>query len=183
MKRNAHLVFMLAVIFATWLLPGNQSLAGSPVAFTLSSTAFGAGAEIPAQYSCKGGDISPALAWSGAPPHTASFALIMEDPDSPGGTFVHWVMWNLPPTAHSLPQGEPKEGELNGGARQGRNDFRKVGYNGPCPPAGAPHHYYIHLYALDARLDLGAAAERRQLDAAIAGHVLAQAEYMGTFRR
>jgi Raf kinase inhibitor-like YbhB/YbcL family protein len=102
---------------------------------TVTSSSFAAGGAIPAQYTCKGTDVSPALDWSGAPAHTASFAVIMDDPDAPGGTFVHWVTWNIPQTAHSLPQGVPKREQLQDGARQGRNSFNKIGYNGPCPPA------------------------------------------------
>ena len=151
--------------------------------FTLSSSAFGSGAEIPQQYTCKGADSSPALQWSGAPAKTASFALIMDDPDAPAGTWVHWVLWNVPANAHSLPQGVTKQEQLSDGSRQGRNSFGKVGYNGPCPPAGKTHRYFFRLYALDRKLDLAAGASREQLDAEMKGHALAQAEYMGTFHR
>lgn len=153
------------------------------MAFTLTSSAFAAGAEIPPQYACKGADTSPALEWSGSPEKAASFALIMDDPDAPAGTWVHWVLWNLPPTAHALPQGVPKRDQLDDGSRQGRNSFMKVGYNGPCPPGGQTHRYFFRLYALDGKLDLAAGSTRAQLDAAMKGHVLAQAEYMGTFHK
>ena len=153
------------------------------MAFTLTSSAFASGAEIPQQYTCKGVDNSPALDWSGAPAKAASFALIMDDPDAPAGTWVHWVLWNVPATAHSLPQGVGKQEQLSDGSSQGRNSFRKVGYNGPCPPAGQTHRYFFRLYALDTKLDLTAGASREQLDAAMKGHVLAQAEYMGTFHK
>ncbi len=153
------------------------------MAFKLTSSAFPAGAEISEQYTCKGADISPALEWNGAPSKTASFALIMDDPDAPAGTWVHWVIWNVPATAHSLPEGAPKQEQLDDGARQGRNSFHKTGYNGPCPPPGATHRYFFRLYALDAKIDLAANANRSALDAAMKGHVLAQAEYMGTFHR
>ena len=140
--------------------------------FTLTSSAFDSGTAIPEQYSCKGADDSPALQWSGAPAHAASFALIMDDPDAPAGTWVHWVLWNLPAKAHSLPEGVPKHEQLDGGARQGQNTFHKAGYNGPCPPAGATHRYFFRLYALDGKLDLAAGASRAQLDEAMKGHVL-----------
>ena len=150
---------------------------------TLTSSAFASGAAIPAQYTCKGDDVSPALEWSGAPAHTASFAVIMDDPDAPAGTWVHWVLWNLPPSAHSLTEGVSKREQLDNGARQGRNSSRKIGYNGPCPPAGQTHRYFFRLYALDAKLDLAPGAGRDELDAAMKGHMLAQSEYMGTFHK
>jgi len=150
---------------------------------TLRSSGFASGASIPRQYSCKGSDVSPALEWSGAPLHTASFAVIMDDPDAPAGTWVHWVLWNVAPSAHSLPEGVPKREQLDDGAHQGRNSFGKIGYYGPCPPAGQTHRYFFRLYALDAKLDLAPGADRSALDAAMQGHVLAQTEYMGTFHK
>ncbi len=153
------------------------------MAFTLKSSAFAAGAEIPKQFTCSGSDVSPALEWSGAPSKTASFAVIMDDPDAPVGTWVHWVLWNLPAGAHSLPQGVAKQEQLEDSSRQGSNDFRKIGYNGPCPPAGKPHRYFFRLYALDAKLNLAPAATRQELDAAMKGHIAGEAEYMGKFRR
>jgi len=153
------------------------------MAFTVKSPAFPPGAEIPKKSSCQGADLSPALEWSGFPAKTASFALIVDDPDAPGGTWVHWVLWNLPAIAHSLPEGVARNDELPDGSRQGRNDFRKVGYNGPCPPPGKTHRYFFRLYALDGKLDLAPGASRAELDAAMKGHILGQAEYGGTFRR
>lgn len=153
------------------------------MAFTLTSSAFSSGGEIPPQYTCKGADMSPALQWSGAPAKAASFALIMDDPDAPAGIWVHWVLWDLPASAHSLPEGVPTREQLDNGSRQGNNSFKKIGYNGPCPPGGATHRYYFRLYALDTKLDLGGKAARNDLDAAMKGHVLAQTEYMGTFHR
>lgn len=149
----------------------------------LTSSAFASGAEIPRQYSCKGADTSPPLAWTGAPAQAASFALIADDPDAPGGTWVHWVLWNAPLSARALPEGVPKREQLDDGSRQGRNSFRKTGYNGPCPPGGQTHRYFFRLYALDVKLDLAPGANRADLDAAMKGHVLGQAEYMGTFHK
>jgi Raf kinase inhibitor-like YbhB/YbcL family protein len=153
------------------------------MAFTVTTTAFAAGAAIPQPCTCQGADTSPALEWSGAPEHTASFAVIMDDPDAPGGTWVHWVMWNVPEAAHGLPAAEPKREQLDDGTKQGRNSFRKIGYNGPCPPGGQTHRYFFRVYALDGKLELASGASRAQLDEAMKGHVLAQAEYMGTFHR
>jgi len=149
----------------------------------LKSSAFAADAEIPKKFTCEGPDASPALEWSGPPAKTASYALIMDDPDAPVGTWVHWVLWNLPANTHSLPEGVPKSEQLDAGARQGRNDFRRIGYNGPCPPPGKTHRYFFRLYALDAKLDLAPGATRQELDAAMKGHILGEAEYVGTFRR
>ena len=149
----------------------------------ISTSAFAVGKEIPEQYSCKGADASPELTWSGAPAKTVSYALILDDPDAPHGTWVHWVMWNIPANERNLPAAEPKREELSDGAHQGKNDFHKTGYNGPCPPGGQTHRYYFHLYALDTRLDLGANTTRAALDNAMKGHILEQAEYMGTFHK
>ena len=153
------------------------------MSFTITSPAFASGAGIPKPYTCQGADISPAIAWSGDPTQTVSFALIVDDPDAPVGTWVHWVMWNIPPSVHQLAENVAKHDRLDSGAVQGRNDFRKIGYNGPCPPPGNTHRYYFRLYALDGKLTLAPGASRKELDAAMQGHVLAQAEYMGTYRR
>lgn len=153
------------------------------MAFTLTTSAFAPGAAIPNRYTCQGEDISPALEWKDAPAKTASFALIMDDPDAPSGVWVHWVVWNVPRSATSLQQALPKDGRLNDGPQQGRNSFGKTGYNGPCPPPGQTHRYFFRLYALDGKVNPSDGADRSQLDAAMKGHVLAQAEYMGTFHR
>lgn len=153
------------------------------MAFTLSSTAFGPGAQIPTQYTCKGADISPALQWSGAPPHTVALALVMDDPDAPSGDWVHWVLWNLPASSHTLTEDLPQREELADGTRQGHNSFGKTGYKGPCPPTGQTHRYFVRLYALDGKLGLAPGATRDELETAMKGHVLAQTEYMGTFHK
>jgi Raf kinase inhibitor-like YbhB/YbcL family protein len=153
------------------------------MSFAVQSSAFGSGAEIPKKFTCEGPDVSPALEWSGVPQGTATFALIADDPDAPVGTWVHWVIWNMSPDTHGLPEAVPRSAQLDTGAQQGDNDFRKIGYDGPCPPAGKAHRYFFRLYALDRKLDLPAGSRRKDLDSAMKGHVLAQAEYMGTFRR
>ncbi len=149
---------------------------------TLSSSAFAAGKSIPNEYSCKGRNISPALAWAGAPAGTASFALIMDDPDAPGGTFVHWVIYNIPPTSAGLPQAVPTTASLPDGSLQGRNSGNSQYYDGPCPPSGT-HRYFFKLYALDAKLALASGATAAQLTKAMQGHILAQGELMGTFSK
>jgi Raf kinase inhibitor-like YbhB/YbcL family protein len=183
-RNNAALVIVLAAYVACIAQEFNESAAGgAPMAFTVKSSAFAAGAEIPKKFTCEAVDTSPALEWSGVPAKTNSLALIVDDPDAPAGTWVHWVLWNLPVSVHSLPEGVPNSEQLDSGARQGRNDFRKIGYNGPCPPPGTTHRYFFRLYALDVKVELAPGATRQAIDAAMRGHILAQAEYMGTFQR
>ena len=154
------------------------------MAFILTSAALKDGATIPGKYTCDGVDVSPPLAWSGAPAGTRSFALIADDPDAPGGTWVHWVLYNLPAEVSELPENIAKVESLDlGGARQGRNDFRRPGYGGPCPPPGPAHRYFFKLYALDTRLELKAGAQKKDVEAALEGHALGSAQIMGTYAR
>jgi Raf kinase inhibitor-like YbhB/YbcL family protein len=177
--RIAVVIFFLLATLSAQQLKGGSSV----VAFTLSSPTFASGAEIPKANTCQGPDGSPLLTWIDNPAQTMSFALIVDDPDAPAGTWVHWVMWNIPPATHLLPENVPKSGQLNSGAMQGRNDFGKAGYNGPCPPPGKTHRYYFRLYALDVKLTLQPGATRQELDAAMRGHIIGKAEHMGTYRR
>ena len=149
--------------------------------FTMTSTAFGAGQVIPKKYSCDGPDVSPQLAWKEAPAGTKSYALIADDPDAPVGTWVHWVLFNVPGDTHELAEGMEKKNQLANGALQGKNDFGNVGYGGPCPPGGSTHRYFFKLYALDGKLDLKAGASKADVERAVKGHVLGQAELMGKF--
>lgn len=149
----------------------------------LTSPAFSEGATIPKQFTCDGTDLSPALAWNGAPEKTQSFTLIADDPDAPAGTWVHWVLYDLPADANQLSEGVPKEERLPNGARQGRNDFRRIGYGGPCPPLGPAHRYFFKLYALDAKLNLKAGASKAEVEKAMSGRILAQASLMGKYKR
>ncbi|SPE22179.1 YbhB YbcL family protein [Acidobacteriia bacterium SbA2] len=149
----------------------------------LKTTAFEPGGFIPKRFTCEAADVSPALAWSDPPAGTQSFAIIEDDPDAPSGTFVHWLVYDLPAGYRRLPEALPGSDQMAGGGRQGTNDFSRTGYSGPCPPPGKPHRYFIRLYALDAKLDLRPAAARRELDSAMQGHILAQAELMGRFKR
>ena len=151
--------------------------------FHLTSSAFENGEKIPVKYTCDGLDLSPPLKWEGYPPETKSFALIVEDPDAPGGTFTHWIIYNIPAEVNKLEEGiEPAE-KLPSGAMQGINDFRKIGYGGPCPPPGKPHRYVFKLYALDSPLDLKPAASKDALLEAMKGHILAEATLMGIYSR
>jgi Raf kinase inhibitor-like YbhB/YbcL family protein len=137
---------------------------------------------IPQHYSCDGDNVSPPLQWENVPDGTASFALIAEDPDAPGGTFIHWILYNLPPALRWLPEDVRRDGILPNGAMQGRNSFQKLGYDGPCPPGGV-HRYFFRLYALDTRLELPPAATKEDLLEAMDGHILAEAEMMGKYTR
>jgi Raf kinase inhibitor-like YbhB/YbcL family protein len=153
------------------------------MAFTMQSPDFANGADIPRAFTCDGEDRSPALSWSGAPDGTKSFALIADDPDAPAGTWVHWVIFNIPAKTQSLPGGAEKKEQLQDGSRQGRNDFRKLGYGGPCPPPGKPHRYFFKLYALGSELTLLAGASKADVERAMEGHALAHAELMGRYKR
>jgi hypothetical protein len=148
----------------------------------ITCPSFEPGELIPSVYTCDGKDLSPPLQWTDAPPETKSFALISDDPDAPVGTWVHWVVWNIPASVNSLEENRPKKESLPGGIRQGTTDFRRIGYGGPCPPSGT-HRYYFRLYALDTLLDLPGTTTKAQMEKAMKGHVLAQAELMGKYRR
>jgi Raf kinase inhibitor-like YbhB/YbcL family protein len=148
----------------------------------LFTPAFENGGMIPAKYTCDGADQSPALEWSGIPENAMSLALIVDDPDAPSGTFVHWLIYDIPADENGLADGVGIDGPEAAGGKQGRNDFGKLGYGGPCPPSGT-HRYYFRLYALDIRLDLPAGKQRAALESAMRHHVLAEAELLGRYER
>lgn len=150
---------------------------------SLSSPSFPNDGDIPKKFTCSGEDISPALTWAHAPQGTETFALIADDPDAPAGTWTHWVAFNLPAALTGLPEGLTKSEHIPGGGIQGQNDFHKMGYGGPCPPPGKPHRYFFKIYALDAQLSLKAGATKQELEQAMQGHILGQAEWMGKYRR
>lgn len=152
------------------------------MAFQITTTAFRDGGSIPKKFTCDGPDVSPALAWSDPPPGTKSLAIIVDDPDAPGGTWVHWVLYDLPADTRKLPEGVEKDRELKNGALQGRNDFGKIGYNGPCPPRGSEHRYFFKIYALDSKCGLKAGAAKSDLERAMNRHVLAQAQFIGKYQ-
>lgn len=150
---------------------------------TVTSSAFKEGTPIPPKYTCSGENLSPPLSWNGIPTAAKSLALISDDPDAPVGTWVHWVVYNIPPSRNGLEEGVPPKPELPGVALQGKNDFRKIGYGGPCPPPGKQHRYFFKLYALDIELDLPAGISKGDLEKAMQGHILAQGQLIGTYQR
>jgi Raf kinase inhibitor-like YbhB/YbcL family protein len=149
----------------------------------LESPAFRPGTTIPAKFTCQGQDVSPGLVWKGEPVGTKSLAIVVEDPDASSKTWVHWVIFNIPPGVGEMPENMPKEAATKSGIRQGTNDSRQLGWSGPCPPAGSPHRYYFRLYALDKVLGLDAKWNKEQLIKAMQGHILAEAVLMGTYQR
>jgi Raf kinase inhibitor-like YbhB/YbcL family protein len=176
MHRNYAPFLALAVCIATIALAQESGL-------QIRSSAFKDGSVIPSEYTCSGVDISPPLAWSGAPSATRSFALIVEDPDAPSGTFVHWVVYNVSPNTTGLPENALKSTSAIQSTAQGVNDMGEAYYGGPCPPPGLPHHYHFRLFALDSPVDLKPGASASAVRTAIAGHVLASAQLVGTFGR
>lgn len=154
----------------------------SIMSIKLTSSAFQEGGMIPSQFTCDGANISPPLEWSGVPQEAKSLALIADDPDAPMGTWVHWVLFNIPPNKTQLPEDVKSDKVLPNGAKHGINDFKKYGYGGPCPPSGT-HRYFFKLYALDIQLDLEPGITKVQLEKAMKGHILAQGQLMGRYRR
>ena len=153
------------------------------MAFSIMSTAFKSGGSIPRAFTADGRDVSPALNWENAPSGTHAFAIICDDPDAPAGTWVHWVIWNLPGTAKGLAEGIQPKKTLADGSAQGKNDFGRIGYGGPSPPPGKPHRYFFRLYALMEKLTIAAGASRRELEKAMEGKTLGLAEVFGTYGR
>jgi Raf kinase inhibitor-like YbhB/YbcL family protein len=150
----------------------------------LDSLSFKNGGHIPQEYTCNGQSKAPQLSWSGSPADTKSFALIMDDPDAPSEQpWVHWVVFNIPATTSSLDKPLGRKRVLPNGSAQGTNSSKKIGYDGPCPPPGEPHHYHIKLYALDTTLDLEGGATKDELLSSMRGHILDQAEIVGTYQR
>ena len=187
-RMNRTLVhFVILLVASTGLssltVSAQTAQEGRSMSFHISTTSFPLEGSIPKKYTCDGKDVSPELSWAGAPQGTKSFALIVDDPDAPAGTWNHWLIWNIPTSQHELNEGASRSHAITENARQGQNDFRKIGYNGPCPPPGKPHRYYFKLFALDTELTLPAGSDRKQLDTAIRGHVLAQSELMGRYGR
>ena len=194
MKIPGHVVFLFAI--SVWLvgcIPGKSTTAGTLAqtieseegtvqSFQLFSPAFEHKTKIPARYTCSAEDISPELQWRDVPDGVQSFALIMDDPDAPVGTWVHWIAYNIPGDSTGLPEGFGKNGQLADGIIHGKNSGGKNYYNGPCPPSGT-HRYFFKLYALDIVLDLPDGKTKPEVLKAIQGHMIGMAELIGTFSR
>ena len=160
-----------------------QTQSSSVARLQLSSPAFGDGQPIPRKHTGEGPDASPPLKCGGVPAVAKSLALIADDPDAPVGTWTHWVLYDLPPTTTELAEDVPKTQFLPGNAKQGINDFKRIGYGGPCPPPGGPHRYFFKLYAVDVDVTLKPRATKQEVLHAIEGHVVAEGQLMGTYQR
>ena len=183
MRRKESASLLLGLIFCSAACGSGPAKGEKAMKLNLSSTSFGAGGNIPKQFTCDGEDRSPELHWTDPPAGTKSFALIADDPDAPVGTWVHWVLFNLPADMRNLPENAPKTDSLDHGAIQGQNDFKRTGYGGPCPPPGTPHRYFFKLYALDSSVNLRSNATKSDLERVMKGHILAQGEFMARYGR
>ena len=168
------------VVLGCLFFANNFSCAIAKIDFI--SSAFTNNGVIPKQYSCDGINTSPPLLWSGIPDDTKSLALILDDPDAPAGTWVHWIIFNMPPNLKGLQEGVLPLKDFSHDTKQGLNDFKKIGYGGPCPPSGT-HRYFFKLYALDTKISLEGGATKKDLENSMKGHVIAQAELIGKYKR
>jgi Raf kinase inhibitor-like YbhB/YbcL family protein len=187
MNTRMNVLLAAALLGSLFPAPGaDKSQPAKIMKLSITSTAFTEGQPIPKKYTGESEDVSPALAWipqGGMPANVKSFALIADDPDAPMGTWVHWVLYDLPADAKGLPENVAKTPTLPDGAKQGITDFRRVGYGGPMPPPGKPHRYFFKLYALDTMLNLKPGATKKDVEAAMNGHVIAEGQLMGTYQR
>ncbi len=185
MKRIVVALVAAVILFAACQAqdkPGIPPKGGLTMALTITSPSFAEGGMIPKKFTCDDADISPALEIKGVPEGTKSLALIADDPDAPVGIWVHWVVYNLPPDTKKLDEAMPKDATLKNGARQGVTDFGRTGYGGPCPPGGT-HRYYFKVYALDTMLTVAGKGTKKEVEAAMKGHILTQGQLMGTYAR
>ena len=175
-------IFYRIAIFICVLFVAGVFFAADSFCLELKSSAFEDGEIIPTLYTAKGEDISPALSWSDVPGGTRSFVLIMDDPDAPVKSWVHWIVYNIPPDMRGFEENVPKKKVLDNGIKQGTNSWRMVSYGGPCPPPGKTHRYIFKLYAVNIQVDLPAGASRKEVSSAIEGHILEKAELTGLFK-
>jgi Raf kinase inhibitor-like YbhB/YbcL family protein len=182
MNKLIYLLVCVVVLSACEPQEDQQQKGESKMELKVTSTAFEEGGMIPAKYTADGQDISPSIAWTSVPDEAKSIVLICDDPDAPMGTWVHWLVWNIPPDMTSLDENMAPDAELSSGIRQGTTDFRRIGYGGPAPPSGV-HRYFFKVYALDTILDLPAGATKPKLEEAMDGHVLAKGELIGRYTR
>ncbi len=182
-RMSLWLVIALFGCLMTASCADNKSGKEETMSIQITSAAFADGQPIPAKYTCDGNDVSPPLQWTNAPANTKSFALICDDPDAPVGTWVHWVLYDLPPNTTELPEDVAKTQVISNGAKQGLNSWPRLGYGGPCPPPGKPHRYFFKIYALDQMLNLKPGSTKKDLLKVMEGHVLAEGQLMGTYQR
>lgn len=177
-KEITAVILLMISIFIVGCSQNPSPTEGEPaMSIEMNSAAFAEGETIPEKYTCEGADLSPPLAWDGVPAEAQSLVIIADDPDAPAGTWVHWVMFNIPPGTTQLPE------DVSSIGIEGMNDFNRSGYGGPCPPPGSAHRYFFKLYALDTTLDLSPEARKEDVVKAMEGHILAQGQLMGTFSR
>jgi Raf kinase inhibitor-like YbhB/YbcL family protein len=180
-----HILWTTCLLLASFSFGFNQHILAATKGETpmkIESSQFAEGSMIPPQYTCDGKDISPPLAWNDVPAGTKSLALLCDDPDAPGGTWVHWVIYKIPPEVTELEENIKPEKDFKNGVTQGSNSWPKIGYGGPCPPSGI-HRYFFKLYALDKMLALKPGVTKEQLLKAMAGHILAETQLMGKYKR
>jgi Raf kinase inhibitor-like YbhB/YbcL family protein len=185
MKKTVPFLLIIGIAFGNLCAKSPDAKKKGVIAMDtikIESAAFKHLQPIPSQYTCDGADISPPLSWSTIPATAKSLVLIADDPDAPAGTWVHWVVYDLPPATDTLQENLPKTDTLAGGGKQGRTDFNRVGWNGPCPPSGT-HRYFFKLYALDIALNLPAGKAKKEIEKAMKGHILAKGELAGTYKR
>lgn len=187
LKNCLGIFFPALIAIAIICLSGEGVLAASNKAsgatMKITSSAFAEGQTIPKQYTGDGRNISPPLTWSGAPEKTKSFALICDDPDAPVGTWIHWVVYDIPASVHGLNESVIPQAVLKEGGKHGTSSFKSLGYGGPAPPPGKVHHYYFKLYALDSELGIKPGATKQQVLDGMKGHILAEAQIIGTYSR
>jgi len=187
MLRNKFIILFVILFIFSCNTKESQKIAninvGGKMSIQIICAAFKEGETIPVKYTCDGENVSPALNWSGAPENTKSFALICDDPDAPGRTWIHWVVYNIPATMTSLPEAVSMKKTVLNNIIQGTTSFRKIGYGGPCPPRGSAHRYFFKIYALDTELNLKAGASENELLKAMEGHILAKGQLMGRYSR
>jgi Raf kinase inhibitor-like YbhB/YbcL family protein len=186
MRKTFNILLMLPIVLYGCVkqeTPGkSKEEEVTKMAIRVTSPAFEEGGMIPSKYTADGLNVSPPLEWAGVPDGTKSIALISDDPDAPVGTWVHWVMWNIPPEISGLPENVPPDRSLSDGSKQGITDFRSPGYGGPAPPSGT-HRYYFKIYALDMKLDLPDSSTKADLLKAMKGRILAEGQLMGKYKR
>ncbi|MBI5048287.1 MAG: YbhB/YbcL family Raf kinase inhibitor-like protein [Deltaproteobacteria bacterium] len=178
---NRIAIFIISLFFV--FVNVYYTFAKEETIMQIKSTVFEDSGLIPRKHTCDGADISPPLTWTKPPAGTKSIVLICDDPDAPMGTWDHWVLYGLSPDTTSLPENVPPQKEVLKGAKQGINDFRKIGYGGPCPPKGPAHRYFFKIYALSAELNLSAGVTKKDVEKAMKGHILAEGQLMGKYGR